>query len=522
MLQLFERMKIRPRLFAGFGAVLVFMVLIGVATVVGADRVIVVYEEAALISNASLTVSDIKAGFNDLRRLTALHLIAGDQEAGQAALALAPALDSLAAMPPAQGLSDGDRALLRDLQMRLATYRQGMAAAFAAQAAGRDDAAALKAGVLAAGDDVAGLADELRRRMGGPITGMIAWANAMGLVMSFIIAGLGLAGAAVGIGCALLISRSVAEPVAAMTAAMADLAGGNLEAHIPATDRTDEVGAMAQAVAVFKDNAIKRMEAEAEVAMAEWARQQALAEETRAAAANQAKSAFLAHMSHELRTPLNAIGNYCMLLQEEIADLGQDQLMADLAAIQVAKSQLLAIISDVLDLSKIEAGRMDVAAEQVSLADLVADVAAIAAPLAANGQNRFAVDARVSGHLVTDPTRLRQCLINLLSNAAKFTKDGTITFSAEGMGDQIIFKVSDTGIGMTPEQLAKLFTPFVQAESTTARRFGGTGLGLALTKSLIELLGGFVSVQSAPGQGSCFRLELPRLLEPVTELEIAV
>jgi len=251
--------------------------------------------------------------------------------------------------------------------------------------------------------------------------------------------------------------------------------------------------------------------AQQELAAAERARQEALAEETRAAAANQAKSAFLAHMSHELRTPLNAIGNYCLLLEEEIQELGHGHLITDLKAIQVAKSQLLAIISDVLDLSKIEAGRLELMIEQMPLETMISDIKALADPLAAANGNELAVKLHgTAGHIETDPTRLRQCLINLLGNAAKFTKDGKISLDVHAGDELVRFVVADTGIGMTAEQMARLFSPFAQADAATAARFGGTGLGLALTKSLMEMLGGRVAVQSRMGEGSVFTLELPR------------
>ncbi|MFY8084324.1 MAG: ATP-binding protein [Rubrivivax sp.] len=238
-----------------------------------------------------------------------------------------------------------------------------------------------------------------------------------------------------------------------------------------------------------------------------------LAENAREAAenANQTKSAFLATMSHELRTPLNAVIGYSEMLQEELGDQGAEaSVLADLGRIKSAGRHLLGLINDVLDLSKIEAGRVELQFEKLDIAPLVAQVTSTSAPLVAANRNRL--DVRLPddiGAITADPTRLRQVLFNLVSNAAKFTSEGQIALDVkrqvgpDGV-ERVHFDVSDTGIGMTEAQIAKLFQPFVQADSATTRKYGGTGLGLVISRRLCRLMGGDVTVTSTPGQGSCF------------------
>ena len=238
--------------------------------------------------------------------------------------------------------------------------------------------------------------------------------------------------------------------------------------------------------------------------------------------ANVAKSQFLANMSHELRTPLSAIIGYSEMLQEEIEDSGDPGGMApDLAKVESNARHLLGLINDVLDLSKVESGKMEVYAETFDAAEMVRDVAATVQRLVETKGNTL--DLRVApdlGAMHSDVTKVRQILLNLLSNAAKFAEGGTITLSAErgpsmdgvadgGGQDWMAFRVSDTGIGMTEEQLAKLFQRFQQADASTTRRFGGTGLGLSITKAFSTMLGGDIEAESAPGQGSAFTVRLP-------------
>jgi signal transduction histidine kinase len=244
-----------------------------------------------------------------------------------------------------------------------------------------------------------------------------------------------------------------------------------------------------------------------------WERQAiALRQEETARAASEAKSSFLAHMSHELRTPLNVISNYSLLLKEELTDTGQNELVEIVGRIDSARGHLLALISNILDLSKIEADKIDIDIHDVRLGDLVhqAEIAALAISSTNNNQFHVTCAAELESLVITtDGTRMKQCLLNLISNAMKFTKDGVVKLNVHRQGDQIIFDVSDTGIGLTQEQAARLFQPFIQADRTTTRRFGGSGLGLYLTKSFVTILGGTLTVESAPGEGATFTLTLP-------------
>jgi len=243
-----------------------------------------------------------------------------------------------------------------------------------------------------------------------------------------------------------------------------------------------------------------------------------------AESASRVKSAFLANMSHELRTPLNAIIGYSEILVEDANDRGDSASISDLNKIQSAGKHLLGLINDILDLSKIEAGRMDVYLEQVFLSKLVDEVKTIVEPMMGKNNNRFVIECPAKiGSLRTDLTKLKQNLINLLSNAAKFTKDGEVklALSRENGEDgikRIRLTVSDTGIGMTGEQMSKLFQSFTQADSSTTRNFGGTGLGLTITRHFCTMLGGTIDVASKPGQGSTFTMVLPdRAAKPATQ-----
>jgi signal transduction histidine kinase len=234
--------------------------------------------------------------------------------------------------------------------------------------------------------------------------------------------------------------------------------------------------------------------------------------------ASQHKSQFLASMSHELRTPMNAIIGYSEMLLEDARDLGRDDEVEPLERILQATRHLLTLINDILDLSKIEAGKMELHPEVFDVASLVNDVAATIAPLVEKNGNRLAIAcASDLGVLRADATRVRQALLNLMSNAVKFTRDGLITLAATrdrgADSDQITLAVTDTGIGMTPEQMARLFQDFTQAEASTARTYGGTGLGLAISRRFCRLMGGDITVTSAPGRGSTFTIALPAAAE---------
>jgi signal transduction histidine kinase/DNA-binding response OmpR family regulator/HAMP domain-containing protein len=230
--------------------------------------------------------------------------------------------------------------------------------------------------------------------------------------------------------------------------------------------------------------------------------------------ANRAKSVFLANMSHELRTPLNAIIGYSEMLHEQAQEEGIANFTEDLDKIKDAGRHLLSLISDILDLSKIEAGKLEIYLEDVDVVEMVEEVRAIVRPLAAKNSNRLEIDCPPGvGSLHTDRTKLKQSVLNLLSNAAKFTSNGVISLDLKRSGSPsepaMSFIVRDTGVGMTSEQLSKLFQSFVQADASTTKRYGGTGLGLAITKRFCEALGGSVSVESEPGKGSTFTITLP-------------
>ncbi len=235
-----------------------------------------------------------------------------------------------------------------------------------------------------------------------------------------------------------------------------------------------------------------------------------------AESASGAKSQFLASMSHELRTPLNAIIGYSEMLQEDAEDAGQDVFVPDLQKIHSAGRHLLALINDILDLSKIEAGKMELHIESFDAQDVIDQVTTTIQPLIAKNGNELVVrGADRVGLMQSDATRLRQVVLNLLSNASKFTENGVISLEAErrippdGDAEWIEISVRDTGIGMTDEQLGRLFEAFSQAESSIARRFGGTGLGLAISRRFCRMMGGDIYVDSEPGVGSTFTVRLP-------------
>jgi signal transduction histidine kinase len=226
--------------------------------------------------------------------------------------------------------------------------------------------------------------------------------------------------------------------------------------------------------------------------------------------ASQHKSRFLASMSHELRTPLNAIIGLTEMMIGNAARFGTEKANEPLKRVHAAGSHLLGLINQVLDLSKIEAGKLELNPTTVELVPLIDEVIGTAGQLAQQNQNRLVVEAQGNlGALTVDAMRLRQILLNLLSNACKFTKDGEIKLQACRVADGVEFVVSDTGIGMTAEQMAKLFEEFTQADAATAQRFGGTGLGLAITRKLARMMGGDVTVTSEPGKGSVFTVRLP-------------
>jgi signal transduction histidine kinase len=231
------------------------------------------------------------------------------------------------------------------------------------------------------------------------------------------------------------------------------------------------------------------------------------------AEASENKSSFLSSMSHELRTPLNAIIGLTDMMVGNAARFGTEKAQEPLRRVHNAGTHLLGLINQVLDLSKIEAGKLELAPESVALAPLIDEVIGTAQQLASQNQNRLVVEVEQNlGTVMVDPMRLRQILLNLLSNACKFTKQGEVTLRARRIldgGDTIELAVADTGIGMTPEQLGRLFQEFSQAEASTAKKYGGTGLGLAITRKLARMMGGEVTVTSEEGRGSVFTVSLP-------------
>jgi signal transduction histidine kinase len=312
---------------------------------------------------------------------------------------------------------------------------------------------------------------------------------------------------------ALLLSTHLTRALRRLEAGARRLGRGELDHRIEVASR-DELGELARA---FNEMSHQLQASHAKL------------EEARAAAeqANEAKSVFLANMSHELRTPMNAILGYTEMLLEEAEDSGAEESVPDLNRILAAGRHLLALINDVLDLSKIEAGKMTLFIETFPVREMIDDVAATLAPLVEKHRNRLVIEVDEDvGKLTADETKVRQTLFNLLSNAAKFTADGTVTVRASSYGTghrRMLFAVSDTGIGMTPEQTARIFNEFTQADSSTTRKYGGTGLGLSISKKFCQMMGGDVTVESEPGKGTTFLVDLPAVVEePAAPRAVAI
>ena len=275
-----------------------------------------------------------------------------------------------------------------------------------------------------------------------------------------------------------------------------------------------QAGHHGELLVLAMEDVTERRRAEEEVAKAK---------ET-AETANKTKSLFLANMSHELRTPLNAILGYSEMLQEEAMERQlEGQFGADLEKINGAGRHLLALINDILDLSKIEAGKMELFLESFDLTKMIEEVASTIRPMVQKNANTLRIQRTPDlGMMHTDQIKVRQALFNLLSNAVKFTHEGNISLEAirknvDGR-DYVLFRVTDTGIGLNPEQIVKLFQDFTQADASTTRKFGGTGLGLALTQRFCQMMGGDVTVKSVPGAGSVFTIKLPAIVgEPMIE-----
>jgi signal transduction histidine kinase/DNA-binding response OmpR family regulator len=285
------------------------------------------------------------------------------------------------------------------------------------------------------------------------------------------------------------ISWSLIGPIREIDARLNEIASGDFTQRVK-VDNRDELGALAANVNRTSEQ------------LGDLYRQLEMASEH--------KSVFLASMSHELRTPLNAIIGYSEMLYETAQDEGQEEFLPYLAKIRDAGPHLLGLINDILDLSKIEAGKMDLYLEEVDLAGLVEEVRSIVEPLAtANANDLEIVCPAALCTLYTDRTKLKQSLLNLLSNAGKFTHEGRVKLEVRPVGCEISFIVSDAGIGMTEEQQGRLFQAFSQADVSTTRQYGGTGLGLAITKHFCEMLGGRITMESTRGEGSTFTIVLP-------------
>jgi signal transduction histidine kinase/CheY-like chemotaxis protein len=318
----------------------------------------------------------------------------------------------------------------------------------------------------------------------------------------------------------LLISSSINTPLQEIIRGFARGATGDYSGRIQTEDQNEigrlatyyndfmeKLSASSQALHEINDNLEQRVvERTAELEEAKEA----------AESANRAKSTFLANMSHELRTPMNAIIGYSEMLVEEAGDLGLERFVSDLRKIISAGKHLLALINDILDFSKIEAGKIELYLETFDVASMIRDVTTTVVPLVEKNENQLKVTCPDDiGSMHADLTKVRQALFNLLSNACKFTKEGTVSLEVNHLQnlddgqEQLMFVVRDTGIGMTQDQTRKLFEAFTQADSSTTRRFGGTGLGLAISRHFCRMMGGDITVGSEPGKGSAFTIRLP-------------
>jgi len=345
------------------------------------------------------------------------------------------------------------------------------------------------------------------------------------------------------------LGRSISIPIRRVTNIMTRLADGDLSVEIPDKPRRDEIGDMLRALRVFKMGAIIRRRTQEELRNAHDELEHRVEERTRALSdevqerrraegellrareeaetANKAKSLFLANMSHELRTPLNAIIGYSEMLQEDAEDLGYAEISPDLDKINTAGKHLLGIINEILDLSKIEAGHIELSVEKFLVQDIIDTVVGTVQPLITTNDNTLIVDSASDiGVMESDITRLRQILFNFLSNAAKFTESGTITLHASRQEnpdthvDCMVFSVTDSGIGLDEEQLKRVFDPFIQADASTTRKYGGTGLGLTVNREFARLLGGEIEASSTLGEGATFTVRLPAIAAETIQYHI--
>jgi len=299
---------------------------------------------------------------------------------------------------------------------------------------------------------------------------------------------------------AFYVGRAISRPLTQMISALTAIAAGNFNISIPGLSRRDELGAMARAVDVFAS--VSRELRDREQLLEEKSRQLEMA--------SRHKSDFLSSMSHELRTPLNAILGFNEMLLGQIYGEVSADMQAPLAQIQTSGKHLLHLINNVLDLAKIEAGRMELALSDYSVHDTVESVRSTLRPLAVEKGLEFLASVRDDIPLAYgDAGRITQCLMNLAGNSLKFTKAGKVEISVELKDGTLVYRVADTGIGIPPDKIGSLFSEFKQTDATIASEYGGTGLGLSISRKFVEMHGGRIWAESELGKGSAFIFEIP-------------